>query len=43
MGLKKIKAANTVSLEEAEYIYNYVQTGELPPQKTKKESAKKTG
>lgn len=31
MGLKKIKAPNSaVSMEEAEAIYNYVQTGELP-------------
>ncbi|MDU7070577.1 translation initiation factor IF-2 N-terminal domain-containing protein, partial [Campylobacter ureolyticus] len=38
MGLKKIKAQNSaVSMEEAEAIYNYVQTGELP-QKLKTKS-----
>lgn len=42
MGLKKIKAANSVvSLEEAESIYNYVQTGELPQQKAKPKSKNK--
>ncbi|NLK66072.1 MAG: translation initiation factor IF-2 [Campylobacteraceae bacterium] len=42
MGLKKIKAANSaVSLEEAENIYNYVQTGELPQQKSKPKTKEK--
>ncbi|CZE50495.1 translation initiation factor IF-2 [Campylobacter geochelonis] len=41
MGLKKIKAANSaVTVEEAEAIYNYVQTGELP-KKSKPKTTKK--
>ncbi|QKF64291.1 translation initiation factor IF-2 [Campylobacter corcagiensis] len=34
MGLKKVKAANSkVSVDDAEAIYNYIQTGELPKKK----------
>lgn len=43
MGLKKVKAANSkVSVDDAEAIYNYIQTGELPKKKKTIKAKKET-